>query len=59
MGDECKVAFVNSRIERIKSRLPDIFNPDLNEILGILIGDGCIGISGYPRIRKQVVFAAT
>ncbi len=34
----------------------DPSDPDLNEILGILIGDGWIGISGNPRKRKQVCF---
>jgi len=37
------------------SRL-DIFDPQMNELLGILIGDGWIGIYGTPRRRKQVCF---
>ncbi|MFH1520997.1 MAG: hypothetical protein ABID61_05095 [Candidatus Micrarchaeota archaeon] len=54
MGDEEKHS--NRRIDYIKSRLPQINNPMVVEIFGILLGDGWIGISGKPRLRKQVCF---
>ncbi|MDD5172068.1 MAG: hypothetical protein PHF60_03465 [Candidatus ainarchaeum sp.] len=51
-----QVGFTNKRIAQIRSNLPSIADPRVNEILGILAGDGWIGLSGNPRRRKQVCF---
>ena len=59
MGDDGrdKNKFVNRwRLKLIKSKLPCTTNPNVNELLGVLIGDGWLGISGRPRRRKQVCF---
>jgi hypothetical protein len=40
----------------VGSKLPEICDPRVIEILGILVGDGWLGISGHPRRRKQVCF---
>jgi hypothetical protein len=37
-------------------KLPSLSDPRLLELLGALMGDGWIGLSGYPRVRKQVCF---